>query len=246
MRRMRRFLIAVAITGCASAGKPSFGERPDSGIHLVGDGSGGGSDGSGGGSDGSVQIDAPQSGGQHTLNETTDQTDTGIGIACGNATTGYTSKNSYYRVFALSDYGITGSFAVSSVNFVDAGSSGSPSLKVSVGVYSGTPGATLATANISLMSSMMVTPTDTTTATPMMVPVLVTIPAGSNLIAEVDQTVAGSATSLIQFYPGANPDGETKPGYIMSTDCMVNAPESMTTAAMAETDLVLTVTGTAQ
>lgn len=244
---MRRTLLAIAIAGCASAGKPSFGERPDSGIHIEAD-----ADTSHPGPDSGnphPPIDAPPTTGERTLTETNDNNDTGIGIACGNQLSGYTSKNSYYRVFALSDFGITGSFSVSAVDFLVAGATNSPSLKVSVGTYGGAPGSTLTTSMIQLMSNATVTPADTQMPVMQHVPLTASVPAGGNLIVEVDQTVAGTATNGIAFYPGANPDGESKPGYIMSTDCSVAAPTSMTQVAMTagggETDLVLTVTGNA-
>ena len=241
---MRRTLLAIVIAGCASAGKPGFGERPDAGIHLVPDAAT-----IGPGRDGSITppIDAPTSGGEMTLSQTTDQTDTQIAIACGNNLSGFTGKNSYYRVFALSDYGIAGGFDVTAVHFVVSNATSGPVLKVSVGTYGGAAGGqTLTASQIHLIANAMITPSDTATATVQDVPLAATIPAGSDVIVEVDQTNAGSATNPIQFYIGANPDGETKPGYIMAADCGVAAPSSMSQQAGAETDLVLWATGTAQ
>ena len=73
------------------------------------DSSGGGNQDTGGGSgmvDAAPHIDSPTSGGTQTLTQTTANTDTQVGIACANSG-GYTLRNSYYRVYTLSDYGIT-------------------------------------------------------------------------------------------------------------------------------------------
>ncbi|HUJ56887.1 MAG TPA: hypothetical protein VLX92_00185 [Kofleriaceae bacterium] len=248
--------VLVLLVGCAQAHPAFFGERPDGGQHVL-DGNGD-QDGpnrmrdGGGGSDSGSGSSGPM-----TLSETTDQTDNGSAIACGNNEFGYTSRNSYYRVFPLAEFGITGDFNVTEVDFLDSTSTGSPSLKVSVGTYSGTPGGdTLTTSMISLTTNKTLTPADTDSTASEKVQITADIPAGSNLIVEVDQTTKGTASNGVEYYMGANADGEgapngntanPAPGYISSPDCSgAGTPTSMSEQAGAETDLVLTVTGTAQ
>lgn len=228
---------ALLLFGCAEAGRKEgkLGERPDGGTRpdaaQVFDAP-------------STQRDAPMSGGgTMTLVQTTSQADSGAAIACGDGAT-YTARNSYYRVFALSDYSITTAFSVSKVDFGVSLVQGAPNLKVSVGTYSGTPGGTLTTNSISLApGGKTLTPgaADTTES----VSLSATIPAGSNVIVEIDQTNNGS-TDGSMFYIAANASGETKPGYISSPDCGAGSttPTSMTTVAGAEADMVVTVTGT--
>jgi len=236
-----RLLLIVALTGaCAQAHQEGFNTRPDSGVHVV-DSSGGGGDGNNQQIDAPMQhIDAPMQGGTQTLSETTSNTDTQIGIACGPTAGGYTLKNSFYRVFALSEYGVTGTFHVQAVDFGVSGPAGNPPIKVSVGTYNGTTGGqTLTTSGITLATNATINPasTDTTEHVPL------TADITGNLIVEIDQTADGTTANGYQFYPAANASGETHPGYIMAAGCMVTVPTSVTSKAGAETDIVITVTG---
>ena len=233
-------LFALVVTGCAQAHRDGFNQRPDSGVHLTDSSTGGNQDTGGGGMiDAPPHIDSPTGGGTQTLSQTTSNTDTQIGIACGNSTAGTTAKNSYYRVFTLSDYGVTGTFHVQAVDFGVSSATGSPPLKVSVGTYSGTAGGATLTGTITLLASANINPasTDTSEHVPLVADVT------GNLVVEIDQTTAGTTTNGYQFYIAANASGETKPGYILATDCSVSTPTSMTQAAGTETDMVITVTG---
>ena len=186
--------------------------------------------------------DAPQSGGTQTLSQTTSTTADGMSsFACGDGST-YTARTSYYRVFPLSTYGITGAFNVSEVDFPVQNASNGPKLKVTVGTYSGTIGNTLP-GTITAIQTATVNPADGDTSES--VPITATIPAGSNLVVEIDQTNEGTSTNKIEFYVGANTDGEMPVGYITSpaADCNVTTPTSVTQEAGTETDLIFTVTG---
>ncbi len=241
MSFVRVAVACVVAAGCAEASRTqgNLGQRPDGGrgqqidspTQQQRDSS-------------TVFMDAPSSmGGTKTLSETTASNDTGVAVACGDGAT-YTSRNSYYRVFALSDYSIAGPFSVTKVDFGVSQATNGPQLKVSVGTYSGTVGgSTLSTASISLATSQTITAASTDTSES--VPLSTTIPAGSNVIVEIDQTNAGSTSNGIQFYIAANASGETKPGYVSSPDCSgASTPTSMTQVAGAEADMVVTVTGT--
>ena len=231
-------VVAVALAGCAVAEKSGFGGRPDSGIRLVDTGGGGG------GGDG-MSIDAPPAPGEKMLVETMSMTDEQVGIACGpnDGVSTYTLRNSYYRVFALADYGISGAFHVTDINFVVSASAGNIPLKVSVGTYSGTlGGATLVKADIASLNSMMITVNDGDTSED--VPLTADIPAGGNVVVEIDQATAGNNTNNYEFYIGANTEGETSPGYVSSADCSIAQPTSMTQEAGSEADEIVWVVGT--
>ena len=245
MRRML-FVLVVGLVGCAQAHNETIGGRPDSGvtIHDSNTGSGG---------DDAPMIDAPMghpdgsaSGGMQTLSQTTANTDTQVGLACGNGT--YTSRDSYYRVFPLSSYGITGTFHVNAVDFIVSAASLSPQLTVSIGTFNGTPGGqTINAAGITLIQSTTYTPTDTDTAVP--AHVAITGDVTGNLVVEIDQKTAGTTGTPYIFYPGANEAGESAPSYIMSADCSLNTPTSMDYEAQQQatpthSHLVLTATGT--
>jgi hypothetical protein len=241
------FVLVVGLVGCAQAHNETIGGRPDAGGITVQDSN------NGSGGDDAPMIDAmghpdgSASGGTATLSQTTANNDTQVGLACGNATTGYTSRNSYYRVFPLANYGITGTFHVNAVDFIVSAAANSPQLTVSIGTFNGTAGgSTINAAGITLVQSTTYTPTDTQTATP--AHVAITGDVTGQLVVEIDQTTAGSASNLLQFYPGANEAGESAPSYIMSADCSVTTPTSMDSLAQQQatpthSNLVLTATG---
>lgn len=241
--------LLIATGACAQAHQEGFTNgRPDSGVHVIDSSGGGGGDGNNMQLDApNQQIDAPMQGGAQTLTQTTANNDTQVGIACAPTTGGYTLRNSYYRVFTLSDYGVTGTFHVTGIDFIVSTAAQSPSLTVGVGTYNGTTGGqTITKANISIVTSMPYTPGNTTTAVPVHVPITADITG--NLVVEIDQSTAGSTGTPYQFYIGANEAGESKPGYISSADCSLATPTSMEYEAQQQTtpthsNMVLTVTG---
>lgn len=247
---MRRLLLVLAIglTGCATAHKDSFSGRPDSGI-TIGDSNNNNPDSNTGGTD--AMIDAPMQGGTQTLSQTTANNDTGAGIACSgqNATSTvfWTNRNSYYRVFQLSNYGINGTFHVTGIDFIISAASKSPTLNIGIGTYNGTTGGnTINSAGITLTQMTTFAPPDTTTATPQHIAIAADITG--NLVVEIDQGTAGTASNALLFYMGANEAGESVPSYISSADCSLSTPTSMDAEAQAQptpthANMVLTVTG---
>lgn len=241
-------LAAGSLTACAQAHREGLTNgRPDSGVHLTDSDNGGGQDSGGSGMvDAAPHIDSPMGGGTQTLTQTTANTDTQVGIACASSG-GYTLRNSYYRVFTLSDYGVTGTFHVTGIDFIVSTAAQSPQLTIGVGTYSGTTGGqTITKANISLTQTTTYTPPSTTSAVPVHVPIAADITG--NLVVEIDQATAGSSGTPYQFYIGANESGESKPGYISSADCTLPTPTSMDYEAGLQTtpthsNMVLTVTG---
>jgi hypothetical protein len=247
------FVLVAGLVGCAQAHNETIGGRPDSGVtvHDSDTGSGG---------DDAPMIDAPMghpdgsaSGGMQTLSQTTANNDTQVGLACGNASTGYTSRNSYYRVFPLANYGITGTFHVNAVDFVVSGGASNAQLTISIGTFNGTAGGqTLNPAGITLLPGAVTYTVPTVSINDPAVPAHIAISGdvSGQLVVEIDQKVAGASGTPYQFYPGANEAGESAPGYIMSADCSVTTPTSMDALALQNTtnpthsNLVLTATGT--
>ncbi len=242
------FALAVgSLTACAQAHRDGLTNgRPDSGVHLADSPTGGNQDTGGGNIDAPPHIDSPTGGTTQTLSQTTANTDTQVGLACASSG-GYTLRNSYYRVFTLSDSGITGTFHVTGVDFIVSSAAQSPSLTIGVGTYNGTAGGqTITKANIAITQTVSYTPGTTTTAVPVHVPIAADV--SGNLVVEIDQATAGSSGTPYQFYIGANEAGESKPGYISSPDCSLSTPTSMDYEAQQQTtpthaNMVLTVTG---
>jgi hypothetical protein len=182
-----------------------------------------------------VSVSGPQ-----ILSETTSNVVT-TNVGCGNGDG--TEATSYYRAFPLTMFGITGAFEVSSVGFVIEQASGSPMLRISVGTYSGTPGTTtLVGSQITLINTTMTTDGSGSQG----VPLAAEVPAGGDVLVEIDQLNSGSGSDAPSFYIGANSDGETEPGYMSAQACSITVPTSVTQELGTETDILITVTGSAQ
>src|SRR5262245_18407079 len=138
-----RWLYLVVVTGCATAAKdsPNVGGRPDGG---------GGSNKPDASTlpppDAAPLPDAPARQMQVTLSQTNNMTPAaGAGQACGHSIASIpvgTADNSWYPVFKLSDYGITGAFNVQRVTFYSdyayGGTGTSQTASIKLGTYSGT------------------------------------------------------------------------------------------------------------
>jgi hypothetical protein len=177
------------------------------------------------------------------LSETVSDIDTGNSIACGNGAG--TQPTSYYRVFPLTMFGITGAFEIANVHFVVEHGANGPTLEVSVGTYSGTTGgSTLVSSAITLVDSVSMTVNGSNASED--VPIQAEIPAGGSLLVEIDQTNSGSGSDAPEFYIGANSAGETAPGYMSASACSITVPTSVTQQAGTETDILISVDGSAQ
>ena len=203
-----------------------------------------------------VMIDAPVGPVTRTLTQTTSQTlKAGNTIACGGG--GYTRANNYYRVFELPAMGITTPFTVQQVSFqvehCDHINNTGCTLAVRVGTYNGTPGATLATASMTILASNASVPVPeiienpgpppTTPGGTVNAPVSAVIPANSKLLVQVD---APDGANQYAFYMGSNDGGENGFGYIMApvTGCAITSPTNISTVGTAAPrHLLLTVTG---
>jgi hypothetical protein len=202
--------------------------------------------------DAKVFLDAAANGDQ-TLSETTTPDDDMVtASACaaqdGNGDVEYTGQNSYYRVFKLSDFNITGSFAVDNVHIVVDGAAsdaGQQNITVKLGTYTGTfadTATTLTKSDISIPSgnSKTVQVTDGDTSED----VAYSSTLSGNIVVEIDS--ASGSNNGDTFFLGANADGETPAGFYSSTDCSVTTIETMKKFAGTETDLLFTISGIAQ
>lgn len=245
--------LAILLVGCATASSEQPGATADASNTVQPDGNQITIDAP------TPPIDAPPGPITRTLSQTTSQTlKAGNSIACGANNT--TRANNYYRVFDLAAMGINNAFTVSKVSFqvehcdkLNVTGGTCTSVAVRVGTYSGTPGATLANANMTILASNPtvnipeviesgsppVTPGGTVDA-----PITATIPAGQKLLVEVD---APDGQNVYSFYMGSNDGGENGFGYILApaTGCEINAPTNISSLGTAAArHLLLTVTGT--
>jgi hypothetical protein len=221
----------LLVLGCATA-EPS--NRPDGGDNGGGDG---------GADAGNTAPDAsPGTPVQITISHSMSQVITaGNSVACVNEADQFHSDNSYYRVFDLQSFGVTGPLQVSMVQFgveQATGAAGSQPAVVRLHTLTGT---VLSTANLSLLSTANPTITDQSTSI-LDVPVTAMVPAGSRLVVELNtpdaQTVGHS------FFIGSNEGGQTGPSYLRAPDCGVNEPTDTTGLGFPNMHVVMNVIGT--
>lgn len=166
-------------------------------------------------------------------------------VACG--ANGTTSENSWYRVFKLTDHGVTGPFQVTSVSFGVQEATGLPNVQVKIGTYAGVvtpPPAQLDTTMVTPIATatFAVPNTAATATTTSTVPISATIPANGTMIVEVfspDATGTGK-----YFYLGGNGTGETKPAYLRAPSCSTPQPRTTVALGFPTANLVLSVSGT--
>jgi hypothetical protein len=235
MSDMRRLLLlTLAICGCAKATVNGNHGNPDAGSNNPDP-------------DGDItQIDAPDGPGPidalitQTLTQTTNSQN-----AMSNSATCGTGDNSWYRVFPLSDHGITGPFNVTQVTFGGQEAAQAPVLQIKIGTYAGTVGGTtLDLAQVTNINSTTLTaPNETDPGANLVAPITGTIPANSNLIVEI--FVPNNTTTKF-FYIGASNAGETKPGYVRGPGCTVTVPTATGSppVSLPTANLNITVTGT--
>ncbi len=164
-------------------------------------------------------------------------------VACVNPAAQH-ADNAYLRAFTLTDYGISGAFAVDQVEFgvelAQAGSGGSQPL--SVRLYRKTNPAgpltydnltSIATANANIPNQSLSRYT---------VPIAGTAPAGSVLVVEVF-TPNGQAAGH-RFFIGSNPYGQTGPSYLAAPACGLSQPDTTANIGFPNMQIVMNVSGT--
>lgn len=240
MPAMRWLLVALAIAGCAEAGK---GNSIIGGLTDAGDGNDFPAP------DASL-IDAPPQ--QVTLTQTASNAiarDNSFACIVQNSG-GIGYQNSYYRVFKPADDGITTTLHITQVTFgIESASAGTGTIQpgqVKLGTYAGTPsGTTLDLSQVGPVGSADIQIPDGA-GTTMTIPIIADLAPTTSLIVELaipDGRAKGSS-----FFIGTNGQSERKPGYTRAVDCGLPDPTTMQSIAAqiptGETDIVLTVTGT--
>jgi hypothetical protein len=241
MAHMRGLLAVALVFGCAKA---------DTQHLITHDGNTG--------HDATVFRDAPADSGPAsvTLSETADSTIAGgKSLACGNNTTGDEADNIWYRIFKMSDFGITNTLHVTNISFGIQESGGNPSVTVKLGSYSGAVGGTTVdTSKITPVTQQLVTipPVANGTGEMVMTTTLVgDVPPG-NFVVQIGVPDLSGTSKFV--YIGATVGAETEPSYISSAACAsafgTSAPLTMQAAAQACSppctpgQIIINVTGT--
>jgi hypothetical protein len=152
-----------------------------------------------------------------------------------------TKENSWYRIFALKDFGVDKPFQVNRVNFGVQTAIGDQRVKVSIGTYAGAAGSVeLDTSKIDMLGL-------TTIAVPeakleMMQANFpgIFVPADANLIVEIKSEGRGDGA---YFYLGATDSPEVIPGYLRSPGCNTTAPVMTSALGYSQTHLLISVSG---
>jgi hypothetical protein len=236
---MKLLLVSLAITGCASAGP---GNSIIGGLDDAAPG-----DGRDLPAVDAREVDAsPRS---VTLDQNASSAIKGNNsFACVATVQDHTPANSYYRVFPLADFNVTSTLHVTEVvfgvEFAHAETGGMQPATLRLGNYRGTAGTTIDPAMIAPLGMMQIMINDTATGDRVTVPFGIDVPAGTNLVVQLD--LPASATAFNEFYMGSNSAGERKPGYWGATTCDLDPPKAF--ASMTdldhEVDILMTVSGT--
>jgi hypothetical protein len=191
--------------------------------------------------------DAPPAPITTTITRSTDTTTitTPNAISC-NAT-GVHSENSYWRVFALADFGITSTFTISNVQIgieqAIAGTGVSQPAELKLHTLNGA----FTNANLSQLSTQAVTISNQS-GTLLNIPVAsVVVPAGGTFVVQV-RTPDGAAAGH-SFFFGSNSAGQSSPSYISAPlpepgGCAITEPTDLASIDFPAVHWVMSVTGT--
>lgn len=235
MRKASLVVAALALVGCAKAGiGPDDGSDADDQSDSDTDSTDADTTDDSTDADDSLPIDSPPpidapapdaAPMAVTLSQTGSAVEDGLSIACGNAVAGFTRENSWFRVFDLTQAGVTGPLTVTQVSFGVEAANGAQSVTVKLGTYLGAVGG-------NILDTALITPltqqTVPVTAGPLqlqVVPLSATVPAGSKLVAEVAAPDHDQTTTA--FYLGTTTAAESAAGYLMSASCGLSQPQSL-------------------
>jgi hypothetical protein len=162
---------------------------------------------------------------------------TGNSVACNNGVSH--TDNSYYRVFDLPTFGISGQFNVTDVEIgVEQATAGGADQPITVNLY--TLNGTFIVANLTLIGSATVNVANQS-LTHLTIPVVAAVPAGSKLVVEIFTPNGAAAGNL--FFIGSNNLGETAPSYLRAVDCGVTEPQTTASIGFPDMQIVMNVYG---
>jgi hypothetical protein len=164
----------------------------------------------------------------------------GLSLACSDLNG--TKENSWYRMFALPEYGVDKPFVVNRVNFGVQTAIGAQRVKVSIGTYAGPAGAVqLDTKNIDILGLTTLTVPEGKQQMLQANFPSIAVPADANLIVEVMSEGKGEEGAF--FYLGATQSPELVPGYLRAPGCNAPAPTMTSALGYSQTHLVISVSG---
>jgi hypothetical protein len=164
----------------------------------------------------------------------------GLSLACSDLNG--TKENSWYRMFALPEFGVDKPFVVNRVNFGVQTAIGAQRVKVSIGTYAGPAGAVqLDLEKIDMLGLTTINVPEGKQQTLQANFPSIAVPADANLIVEVKSE--GISEDGAFFYLGATQSPELVPGYLRAPGCNTTAPTMTSALGYSQTHLVISVSG---
>jgi hypothetical protein len=156
------------------------------------------------------------------------------------------SDNTFYRSFILSDFGITGDYDITSVDYGIENMSGAPAegYPVKVSIYA--TDSTFPEGNLTLLSEV----TEMITNQHLQMhstPITATIPSGNEFVVSVSiesDAVTDGGNGEVSFQIGSNSDGEIRPAYLKAPACSLPNPVTFASMGWPNVHVIMNVKGT--
>ena len=161
------------------------------------------------------------------------------GVACWDSTGGTYSENNFYRAYDLSDFGVTGAFVISEVQY-GQGSADDGKL-INLNIYTADTDA-LESATLTFVASASHISSSADDLSLVTVPLVATIPAGSIVVFEVNAPDSGTNTGET-YFPGINLVGEDDDSYLSAVDCSIISPTKTSDIGFPDNQYVMNVLG---
>ena len=164
-----------------------------------------------------------------------------LSVACSDVNG--TSENSWYRLFALGDYGVVGKLSINRVNFgVQTVIGYDQRVKVSIGTYAGAVGSVeLDPTKIDVLGLTTIPVPEGSDGQMLQANFpAIEVSEGGNLVVEIKTE---GFTDGRFFYLGATSGSETMPGYLRAPACDIPRPLMTSAIGHSQTHLIIAVSG---
>lgn len=161
------------------------------------------------------------------------------GVACWNGGTGEYSENSFFRVYDLADFGVSGSFEISEVQYGQGSADEGKLIILNIYTASSTD---LTSATLTFVGGTDHVSSSADDLSLVSVPLNVTIPAGSIVVFEVNAPSSGTNIGET-YFPGFNAAGENDDSYLQAVDCGLVTPNTTTSIGVPDNQYVMNVVG---
>jgi hypothetical protein len=155
------------------------------------------------------------------------------------------SDNTFYKSFRLSDFGITSSYEISSVDYGIEVLSGAPTegYPVKLSIY--TTDDTFPNGNLTLISEVteMITNQNLQMHS---TPINATIPSGIDFVVAIyvkSDAITDGGNGQVTFQIGSNSDGEISPSYLKAPACTFTTPVTFESMGWPNVHVVMNVNG---